>query len=257
MRRRSAPRYLGGKKRQILLPAGVTEISGKNFHPLFLPFAAESFLLFARGNFQEFERVKMNAKQKLPDDQDHIVVFGKEVPRCKARMKNGGGRCTHPAVRGYTVCRMHGANPKNRGGAPPEKMRGNLNGLKHGAYVKRLINEEDHHLFNEMLESIRKDFDLNDSTDQMQAAMASFLLHALASGGGGRFRLGDRNVRRPDSQTAGIAQGYEGAEGAGNQFPRIAGGMGGGVASKGERGKKERWLHGRRQQERMTVNRQT
>jgi len=175
-----------GKKCQILLPPGVAEISGKNFHPLFLPFAAKSFLLFARGNFQEFARVKMNAKQKLPDDQDHVVVFGKEVPHCKARMKNGGGRCTHPAVRGYTVCRMHGANPKNRGGAPPEKMRGNLNGLKHGAYVKRLINEEDHHLFNEMLESIRKDFDLNDSTDQMQAAMASFYYtrwHRAAQGG--------------------------------------------------------------------------
>ena len=116
----------------------------------------------------------MNAKQQLPDDQDHIVVFEKEVPRCKARMKNGGGRCTHPAVRGYAVCRMHGANPKNHGGAPPEKMRGNLNGLKHGAYVKRLLNEEDHHLFDTMLESIRQDFDLNDSTDQMQAAMAAF-----------------------------------------------------------------------------------
>ena len=161
--------------------------SEKNYPPLFLPFVAESFLLEDEVDSKDSNgEVKMDAKHEMLDDQDYVVVFGKEVPRCKARMKNGGGRCTHPAVRGYKVCRMHGANPKNRGGAPPEKMRGNLNGLKHGAYVKRLLNEEDHHLFDTMLESIRKDFDLNDSTDQMQATMAAFYYtkwHRAAAGG--------------------------------------------------------------------------
>ena len=116
----------------------------------------------------------MASRRDLPDDQDHVTVLGREVPRCKAQMKNGGGRCTHPAVRGYTVCRMHGANPRNRGGAPPDKLRGNLHGFKHGAYVKRLLDDEDRCLFDSMLESIGRDFDLNESTDQMQAAMASF-----------------------------------------------------------------------------------
>ena len=107
-------------------------------------------------------------------DQDYVVVFEKQVPRCRARRKSDGLRCTHPATGGYEVCRMHGANPKNRGGAPPEKMRGNLNGIKHGAYVKRLLDEQDRELFEEMLESIRRDFALNDSTDQVQASMAAF-----------------------------------------------------------------------------------
>jgi uncharacterized protein YjcR len=46
--------------------------------------------------------------------------------RCHARSKRSGLRCQAPAVRGYSVCRMHGAG----GGAP----RGNRNALKHGAH---------------------------------------------------------------------------------------------------------------------------
>jgi len=118
--------------------------------------------------------------------QDFVIVFGKQVPRCRARRKSDGLRCTHPATGGYEVCRMHGANPKNRGGAPPEKLRGNLNAFKHGAYVKRLLDEQDRDLFNETLESIRRDFALNDSTDQIQAAMAAFYTvkwHRAAEGG--------------------------------------------------------------------------
>jgi hypothetical protein len=45
--------------------------------------------------------------------------------RCHARSKRSGLRCQAPAVRGYSVCRMHGAC-----GGPP---RGNRNALKHGA----------------------------------------------------------------------------------------------------------------------------
>ncbi|MDP8257447.1 MAG: hypothetical protein P9M14_17010 [Candidatus Alcyoniella australis] len=116
----------------------------------------------------------MASKQNLPAEQDWVDSFGHHVTRCTARTKKNGQRCTHPAVEGYTVCRMHGANPKNHGGAPPEKLRGNLNGLIHGAYVKRILDEQDQELFDRTLEAIRHDFDLNKSTDQIQAAMAAF-----------------------------------------------------------------------------------
>ena len=44
------------------------------------------------------------------------------APRCTARSKRSGLPCRAPAVRGWTVCRMHGA----RGGSPT--------GMAHGAY---------------------------------------------------------------------------------------------------------------------------
>ena len=51
--------------------------------------------------------------------------------RCHARSKRSGLRCQAPAVRGYSVCRMHGAG----GGAPP----GNRNALQHGAFSAESI----------------------------------------------------------------------------------------------------------------------
>lgn len=61
------------------------------------------------------------------------------APRCRARSKRTGEPCRAPAVRGWQVCRMHGA----RGGAP----RGTRNGkYRHGsctkemAELRRLIN---------------------------------------------------------------------------------------------------------------------
>ena len=52
-----------------------------------------------------------------------------KAPRCTARSKRSGQRCRAPAVRGWKVCRFHGA----RGGAPE----GEANGAwKHGAYSK-------------------------------------------------------------------------------------------------------------------------
>jgi hypothetical protein len=44
--------------------------------------------------------------------------------RCHAKSKRSGLRCQAPAVRGRSVCRMHGAG----GGAP----NGNQNAFKHG-----------------------------------------------------------------------------------------------------------------------------
>jgi len=105
-----------------------------------------------------------------PQSEDFVVRMGKQFRRCKARMKGNGERCTHPAVAGYAVCRMHGANHKNHPGPPP----GNLNALKHGAYVKKMLTDEEKAIFEDALAAIHRDFDLNESTDLMQASMAAF-----------------------------------------------------------------------------------
>ena len=49
-------------------------------------------------------------------------------PRCSARSKRTGERCRAPAVRGWTVCRFHGAG----GGGPKGKRNGNY---KHGLFT--------------------------------------------------------------------------------------------------------------------------
>jgi hypothetical protein len=51
--------------------------------------------------------------------------------RCHAKSKRSGLRCQAPAVRGSSVCRMHGAG----GGAP----KGNRNALKHGGFTAEAI----------------------------------------------------------------------------------------------------------------------
>jgi len=54
------------------------------------------------------------------------------APRCTARSKRTGQLCRAPAVRGWRVCRMHGA----RGGAPEGKRNGNY---RHGGRTKEII----------------------------------------------------------------------------------------------------------------------
>ena len=57
-----------------------------------------------------------------------------QSPRCSARSKRTGERCRAPAVKGWTVCRFHGAG----GGGP----KGKRNGMyKHGIYTKEAIEE--------------------------------------------------------------------------------------------------------------------
>ena len=51
--------------------------------------------------------------------------------RCHAKSKRSGLQCRSPAMRGYSVCRMHGA----RGGAP----NGNRNALKHGDFTAETL----------------------------------------------------------------------------------------------------------------------
>ena len=57
-----------------------------------------------------------------------------KAPRCSATSKRTRERCKAPAVRGWTVCRFHGA----RGGAP----KGEANGAyKHGLHTNEAKEE--------------------------------------------------------------------------------------------------------------------
>jgi hypothetical protein len=60
----------------------------------------------------------MNPAQRLQD-----------APRCTAHSKRTGKPCKAPAVRGWAVCRFHGAG----GGAPCDERHGNY---RHGGRTK-------------------------------------------------------------------------------------------------------------------------
>jgi len=57
-----------------------------------------------------------------------------KAPRCSATSKRTGKPCQAPAVRGWTVCRFHGA----RGGAPKGALNGNY---KHRLYTNTAVEE--------------------------------------------------------------------------------------------------------------------
>jgi len=62
----------------------------------------------------------------------NLVERMQKAPRCKARSKRTRERCRAPAVKGWAVCRMHGA----RGGAP----KGERNGAyRHGVYTQEAL----------------------------------------------------------------------------------------------------------------------
>ena len=52
-----------------------------------------------------------------------------QAPRCSAHSKRTGKSCRAPAVKGFRVCRMHGA----KGGAPTGKLNGRY---RHGEHSK-------------------------------------------------------------------------------------------------------------------------
>ena len=54
------------------------------------------------------------------------------APRCKATSKRTGRPCRAPAVRGWSVCRMHGAG----GGGPSGRANGNY---RHGGRTKGVV----------------------------------------------------------------------------------------------------------------------
>jgi glucans biosynthesis protein len=78
---------------------------------------------------------------------DNPMQSAHNAPRCNAKSKRTGQRCRAPAVRGYRVCRMHGA----RGGAPEGERNGNF---KHGARTKQAI--ADSRFVNELARLPRK-----------------------------------------------------------------------------------------------------
>jgi hypothetical protein len=55
-----------------------------------------------------------------------------KAPRCTATSKRTHKPCQAPAVRGWTVCRFHGA----RGGAPKGKANGTY---RHGLYTAEAV----------------------------------------------------------------------------------------------------------------------
>jgi hypothetical protein len=61
--------------------------------------------------------------EKSDIDPMHPFAAARSAPRCTAISKRSRHPCKAPAVRGWTVCRMHGA----RGGGPK--------GTTNGAYV--------------------------------------------------------------------------------------------------------------------------
>jgi hypothetical protein len=67
--------------------------------------------------------------KKIEINPMHLAIH--LAPRCSARSKRSGKPCRSPAVRGFTVCRMHGAG----GGAPIA----NRNALKHGQFTRASI----------------------------------------------------------------------------------------------------------------------
>jgi hypothetical protein len=70
-----------------------------------------------------------------------------KAPRCSANSKRARERCKAPAVRGWTVCRFHGA----RGGAPKGKANG---AYKHGLHTKEA--GEERRLLSDLLRQSRK-----------------------------------------------------------------------------------------------------
>jgi hypothetical protein len=61
------------------------------------------------------------------------------MQRCRAKSKRSGEQCKNYAVKGWSVCRMHGARggPKTKKG----KFRCKTAPLKHGYYCKEAIEE--------------------------------------------------------------------------------------------------------------------
>ena len=68
-------------------------------------------------------------------------------PRCTATSKRTGQPCQAPAVRGWSVCRFHGA----RGGGP----KGERNGMyRHGQYTQEALKERQ--LVNDLIRQARE-----------------------------------------------------------------------------------------------------
>jgi hypothetical protein len=74
----------------------------------------------------------VGARQKREGNPMNLVQRMNAAPRCSATSKRSRCQCRAPAVRGWTVCRFHGA----RGGAPKGKANG---AWKHGGYSNEAL----------------------------------------------------------------------------------------------------------------------
>ncbi len=72
--------------------------------------------------------------EKSGSDQPHVPYAFLKAPRCTATSKRSGSPCRAPRVRGWSVCRFHGA----RGGAPVGARNGKF---QHGAFTVRALDE--------------------------------------------------------------------------------------------------------------------
>lgn len=99
-------------------------------------------------------------------------MFNPNTKQCKAKSKRSGKRYQNPAVTGFDVCRMHGANSGSNPGCPPEKAKGNKNAMTYGAYVNKVLDDEEQVVFQEFYTLLHKDFILNKSSDRMSAELA-------------------------------------------------------------------------------------
>lgn len=110
----------------------------------------------------------------------------KNSKQCKAKSKRSGQRCKSPAVTGFEVCRMHGANKGSNPGCPPEKAKGNTNAMTYGAYVNKVLDDAERIVFEEFYNLLHQDFVLNKSSDRMSAELACMyfvkLMRAVESG---------------------------------------------------------------------------
>ena len=82
------------------------------------------------------------------------LPFGIRAKQCAATSKSTGTRCLMPAVNGYRVCRMHGANPKNPGGVSNTRYILNDFAMKSGAYACRFMEESERVSFQVFMNSL-------------------------------------------------------------------------------------------------------
>jgi len=111
------------------------------------------------------------------------------IPQCTATSKSTGRRCENPAVRGFNVCRLHGAHKKKKPGDPPKKttnaLKSNvhrkyknriemaaeeigtelLEELKHGFLAFEILNGEERRDFLGVVKQMHEDFKMNKSSD--------------------------------------------------------------------------------------------
>lgn len=83
----------------------------------------------------------------MMDHDDNPMSKAHAAPRCTATSKRTGERCKGPAVRGWRVCRFHGA----RGGHPPGK---DHPSWRHGMRAQEWIDEL--RMLNELVREARE-----------------------------------------------------------------------------------------------------